>query len=59
MQHSQAHTQKSKCYITTRCQSKMSVKAKFTYTESRLKKMQLELLGTIATLALVMAHFLS
>lgn len=35
----------------------MSIKAKFTCTQNRLKRVQLELLTTIANLALVMAHF--
>ena len=35
----------------------MSIKAKFTYAESRFKRMPLELHGAIATLAPAVAHF--
>ena len=45
-------------YIPTSCQSKMSIKAKFTYAKSWLKWMQLVLLGAFATLAPALAHFL-
>lgn len=44
-------------YITTSCQSKMSIKATFTCTPSRLKKMQLEFLGATATLPLRVVTF--
>lgn len=50
MHHGQVRVQKPKCNITTSCHSKMSIKIIFTYAEHRLKRMQLELLGVIATL---------
>ena len=52
MHHGRVHAQRPKGYITTSGQSKVSIKAKFTCTQSSLKRTQLEVLGAIATLVL-------